>query len=246
MVRTTDFETRKKEVLAAAIDSYVNSAMPVSSEALARDYHFNLSAATIRNVLAALERQGYLMHPHTSAGRIPTQEGYRYYVDYLMKEIRFISEEKFRIEAEYKKNVKQLEVLLDKTSQILSDLTHCAGIVSLQANGRLFYKGTSFIIEQPEFNNIEKIKKVLRLLEEKEQILEIINRDLKKRIEIYIGDELDCEDINSCSLVVSHYHLHNKPLGSLAILGPTRMHYPKVISTLEYVSELIEEVLEDF
>ena len=246
MVRTTDFEARKKEILTAAIDSYVNNAVPVSSEALARDYRFNLSAATIRNVLAALERQGYLMHPHTSAGRIPTQEGYRYYVDYLMKEIRFIDEEKSHIESEYKKNVKQLEALLDKTSQILSDLTHCTGIVSLQANDRLFYKGTSFIIEQPEFNNIEKIKKVLRLLEEKEQILEIINRDLEKRIEIYIGNELDCEGINSCSLVVAHYHLHNKPLGSLAILGPTRMHYPKVISTLEYVSELIEDVLEDF
>ncbi len=246
MVRTTDFEARKKEILAAAIDSYINTAVPVSSEAVTREYHFNLSAATIRNIFAELEKQGYLMHPYTSAGRVPTQKGYRYYVDYLMKEIGFIGEEKARIEAEYRRNIRQLEILLDKTSQILSDLTHCTGIVSLQEGNRLFYKGTSFIIEQPEFNNIEKIKKILWFLEEKEHLLEIINRDLEKRIEIYIGDELDCEDIDSCSLAVSHYRVNNRPSGSLAVLGPTRMHYPKVVSALEYISELMQELLEDF
>jgi len=246
LVRITNFEARKKEVLAAAIDYYIKTAVPVSSVVLAKEYNFNLSTATIRNVFAELEREGYLTHPHTSAGRIPTQKGYRYYVDYLMKEIQLIGEEKARIEAEYRRNIEKLEVLFDKTSQILSDLTHCTGIVSLQDSHSLFYKGASFIIDQPEFKNIEKIKNILRLLEEKERLLGIINRDLEKRIEIYIGNELACDDIDSCSLIVSHYRVHNRPSGSLAVLGPIRMQYPRVISALEYISELMEEVLEDF
>jgi len=246
LVKITDFETRRKEILSAAIDYYVRTATPVSSKVLVKEYNFNLSPATIRNVFADLEKMGYLTHPHTSAGRIPTQEGYRYYVDYLMREMQLISEEKNRIDSEYRRNIKQLEVLLDKTSQVLSDLTHCTGIVSLQEDDRLFYKGTSCILEQPEFKNIERIKKILFLLEEKERLLEIFNRQLQKRIEIYIGKELECEGIDGCSLVVSHYSIHNKPAGSLAVLGPTRMHYSKIVSALEYVSELMEDMLEDF
>jgi transcriptional regulator of heat shock response len=245
MVRTTDFRARRNQVLAAVIDYYVKTAVPVSSEAIATEYDFNLSPATIRNVFADLERAGFLTHPHTSAGRIPTQKGYRYYVDYLMKEIQLIGEEKARIEAEYRKNIKRLEVLLDRTSQVLSDITHCAGIVSLQ-DDRLFYRGASFIVEQPEFKNIEKIRRILRLLEEKERLLEIINRDLEKRIEIYIGNELACRDIDSCSLVVSHYHAKKGQAGSIAVLGPTRMPYSRIVSAVEYMSELVEQILEDF
>ena len=245
-MRITNFEARKKDILAATIDFYTKTAVPVSSKELAKKYRFDLSPATIRNVFAELEREGYLTHPHTSAGRIPTQRGYRYYVDYLMKEMQLINDEKSRIVSEYRKNIRQLEVLLDKTSQILSDLTHCTGIVSLQDGDRLFYKGISSMVEQPEFKNIEKIKSILQLLEAKERVLELINRDLEKKIEIYIGNELECGDIDSCSLIVSHYRFHNKPSGSLAVLGPTRMQYSKVVSALEYVSELMEEMLEDF
>ena len=104
----------------------------------------------------------------------------------------------------------------------------------------------SFIASQPEFKNIEKIKTILQLLEEKERLLEIINRDLEKKIEIYIGNELACNDIDSCSLVVSHYHAKKGQTGSLAVLGPTRMPYSKVVSAVEYMSELIEELLEGF
>ncbi len=246
-MRTIDYEMRKKEILAAAIDYYTRTAQPVSSEALVRDYSLDLSPATIRNVFADLEEEGHLTHLHTSAGRIPTQSGYRFYVNNLMREIKLLGEEKRKIETEFHKNMQQLELLLDKASQVISESTHCAGIVSFSAwQDRIFYKGASSMIGQPEFRNLDKIRHLMMALEEKEQLLEIINRDLEDKLKIYIGNEITCSDINDCSLVVSSFERNNKPAGRLAVLGPTRMEYPRVVSTLQYISDLVSKLLDDF
>jgi len=246
-MRTIDHETRRKEVLAAAIDTYVNNAVPVSSEMLVRDFGLNLSPATVRNCLAELEELGYLTHPHTSAGRVPTQAGYRYYVDNLMSEIKLIEREKTRIESDYRKHIGELETILDETSKMLSEITHYAGIVSFSDwHHRMFYKGTSFILEQPEFRDLARIRHLLKALEEKEGLLEIINRDLKEEIAIYIGTEISYSDIDNCSLIISSYKVKDKPSGRLAVLGPTRMHYGKVVSTVEYLSERLSRVLKDW
>ncbi len=246
-MRTVDYETRKKEVLAGAIDSYIRSAQPVSSEALVRDYNLDLSPATIRNVFVDLEEEGYLTHLHTSAGRIPTQRGYRFYVDNIMHEIHLLETEKHKIESEFHQSIKQLEFLLDRTSQVISELTHCAGIVSFtEWQDRIFYKGASFMVEQPEFKNLDKIQHLLKALEEKEHLLEVINRDLEDKLSIYIGSEIACSDIKDCSLIVSSFARQKKPVGRLAVLGPTRMQYSKIASTLQYMSGLIGKLLDDF
>lgn len=246
-MKTVDYETRKREILADAIDYYIKTAQPVSSEVLARDYQLDLSPATIRNVFADLEEEGFLTHPHTSAGRIPTQQGYRFYVDNIMAEINLLSEEKVRIETEFHKNIRQLEFLLDKTSQVISELTHCAGIVSFSEwQDRIFYKGASFVVEQPEFKNLDKIRHLLNALDEKERLLKIINRDLEDKLNIYIGSEITLSDINECSLVVTSFAKKNKPAGRVAVLGPTRMEYGRIVSTLQYVSDLISRMLDDF
>lgn len=243
-MRTIDYEARKKEILSGAIDYYIRTAQPVSSEALVHDYPLDLSPATVRNVFADLEDEGYLTHLHTSAGRVPTQAGYRYFVDNLMDEIQLIEEEKSRIEADYRKNIGELEKILDETSRLISEITHNAGIVSFPGGqDRVFYKGTSFILEQPEFRDLVKIRHLLAVLEGREKLLEIINRDLKERIGVFIGSEIACSDIGDCSLVVSAYKVKDRPSGRLAVLGPTRMQYGKVISTLEYLSERLSRIL---
>src|SRR3989338_8624556 len=116
-MRVVDQEIRKKEVLAAVIEAYIKNANPISSEMLVRDFRMNVSPATIRNCLSELEEMGYLTHPHTSAGRVPTQVGYRYYVNNLMKEIKLLEKEKTRIESDYRKNIGELEAILDETSR---------------------------------------------------------------------------------------------------------------------------------
>lgn len=245
MVRTVDYDSRRRAILAATIDRYIKDAVPVSSEVVADD--FSLSSATIRNIFSELEDSGYLMHPHTSAGRIPTGRGYRYYVDSLLSQIELLDEEKELIIREYKKEIKRMEDALERTSEVLSAITHYAGIVSfVQWQDKLFYKGISLILEEPEFRDASSMRFLIKMIEDKQRLLNIINRDIKDKVKVYIGEELECAEINNCSLVVSSYRIKNHPLGGrLAVLGPVRMKYNHIIPALAYVSDMLSEVLND-
>ena len=245
MVRTVDHNQRKRIILAASINAYINSASPVSSEAMAKD--FDLSSATVRNIFAELEESGYLTHPYTSAGRMPTDKGYRYYVDSLMSEIDLLQEVKEGIIREYKNTIECLEEALEKTSEIISMITRYTGIVSfLEWEDKFFYKGLSLILEQPEFKDTEKIRMLVKMLEDKKRFLEIINRDLKEPVTIYIGREIGCPEIDSCSLVVSKYQRGKKENGRLVVLGPRRMDYEHIVPALEFISNVLSETLIQF
>lgn len=244
MVRTVDYETRRKAVLAATINKYIQDALPVASENIASE--FNLSSATIRNILAELEDIGYLRHPYTSAGRIPTEKGYRYYVDFLISQMELLEEEKNCIIKEYKKQMSHLEDALEHTSEIISMVTRYTGIVSLlEWQDKLFYNGISHILEQPEFQNFEKIQILIRIIEDKQQLLDIINRDINERIKVYIGRELGYPEMASYSLVVSSFGFKDKSSGRLAVLGPMRMKYNHIIPALRYVSDLLTDLLDE-
>src|SRR3990167_6761783 len=119
-----DFQERKERILAIVVDRYIKTVSPVGSQFITDEYKLDVSPATVRNILAELEEEGYLTHPHTSAGRVPTSQGYRYYVDHLMNEIQLLEAEKRQIESECKRYRHQLDVLMEKASQALSDLTH--------------------------------------------------------------------------------------------------------------------------
>lgn len=245
MVRHVDLQARKRAVLAATINRFIESAVPVSSEVVAKE--FGLSSATIRNIFSELEKDGLLTHPHTSGGRIPTSKGYRYYVDFLLSQMKLLNEEKERIAREYVKNLKRLEEALEKTSEILAQLTHYASFVSfLEWQDRIFYKGISDILSQPEFNHdVEKFRLIIKLLEDKKRLLEVLNRDYGGKLKVYIGSELEDMGIDNCALVVSSYCSKDKPLGRIAVLGPMRMQYSHTIPTVEYISELLSEVLDE-
>ncbi len=240
MVKHSDIQIRKDRILAIVISRYIKTVSPVGSQFITEEYNLDVSPATVRNILADLEEEGYLTHPHTSAGRTPTEQGYRYYVDHLMNEIQLLEEEKRRIHQEYKRHVHQLEDLLERTSQMISDLTHYTSIVSLDdGNGdKIICKGTGYVVGYPESTDILKIQAILKIIEEKEQLLELINRSLEKKIGIYIGHELALKDMESCSLAVSRFDKNGRK-GHIAVLGPTRMQYDRVVSTLEYISQIL-------
>ncbi|MCK5013858.1 MAG: hypothetical protein KAS66_08550 [Candidatus Omnitrophica bacterium] len=246
--RRINILARKDEILRITIDQYIATVAPVSSARISKECSLDLSSATVRNILAELEEEGYLTHPHTSAGRVPTQSGYRYYVDNFVNEIQLLEAEKHRIKEEYERETFEMETLLEKTSKVLSDMTHYTSIVSVDGwDHKLFCGGTSFIMGYPDYQDvnrdIRKIKNILAALDEKERLLEVINRDLAKRIDILIGREMECSDIDGCSLVVSKYKFNQGLSGRIAILGPIRMDYNRVISTLDYFSDLIGEIL---
>lgn len=244
MVRNVDYESRRRAVLSTTINKYIEEAMPVASEDLARD--FDLSSATIRNIFAELEETGLLTHPYTSGGRMPTEKGYRYYVDFLISQLALLDEEKESIVKEYKREMRQLEDALEETSEVISAITHYAGIVSfLEWQDRFFYKGISRILEQPEFRDIEKIRLLIKIIEDKKHLLEIINRDFSGKVKVYIGGELGCPEMENCSLVVSSYRLKNRPSGRIAVLGPVRMEYRHIIPALDYISDVLSGVLDN-
>lgn len=244
MVRhQVDYEARKRAVLAAAINLYIKEAVPVASEDIAR--LFDLSPATIRNIFAELEESGYLMHPYTSGGRIPTDRGYRYYVDFLIAQMELIEEEKQLVVDEYNRRINRLDDVLEKTSELISAMTHYAGMVSfLEWQDKLFYRGLSRVLEQPEFQTFDKIRLLVKSLEDKQRLLDIINQEFAGKTKVYIGAELGFPEMANCSVVVSSYRRHNRPSGRVAVLGPARMQYEHIIPVLEFVSEAVSGILE--
>ncbi len=101
-------------------------------------------------------------------------------------------------------------------------------------------------MEQPEFQDSTRIRLLIKMIEDKHSLLDIINRDFKEDVRIYIGEELGCSEMNNCALAVSSYRVKNEPRGRLAVLGPMRMEYKHVIPTLEYISGVLADVLERF
>ncbi|MFH0762783.1 MAG: hypothetical protein V1925_02710 [Candidatus Omnitrophota bacterium] len=243
MVRSVDFKKRQNSVLSATINRYAFDALPVASDDIASE--FDLSSATIRHIFAELEECGLLTHPHTSGGRVPTQKGYRYYVDYLIQEMQLLDGQKKDIVREYKKEIRQLEEALEKTTEVISTITHYAGIVSfLEWQDKFFYKGLSRILEQPEFHDSDRICLLVKMIEEKQRLLDIINRDFSGEVMVYIGSELGLPEMANCSLVVSNYRRKNRLSGRLAVLGPVRMEYGKIIPAMEYISCVLSEILD--
>ena len=243
MAKNIEREARKRAVLSTTINRYILEATPIASEELAE--HFDLSSATIRNIFSELEDEGYLTHLYTSGGRIPTEKGYRYYVDSMLLQLQLMDEEKGMITKEYKKKIKRIEDVLEETSKVIEDATHYTGIVSfLEWQDRMFYKGLSRILEQPEFKDSEKMRLLIKVIEDKRHLLGLINRDSSDEIKVYIGKELESPEMADCSLVVSGYRRKNKPQGKLAVLGPLRMEYNHIIPTLGYIADVLSEALE--
>ncbi len=244
-MRNVDYSFRRKQVLNSAINRHIKNALPVASDDIAEE--FDLSSATIRNIFSELDESGYLKHPYTSGGRIPTDKGYRYYVDFLIQQMELLDEEKQRILKDCKRKIRRLDDALENTSEVISEITHYAGIVSfLQWQDKIFYKGISRILDQPEFRDADKIRLLVRLMEDKGKLLDIINRDFSGKVKVYIGSELGFPEMENCSLIVSSFNLKNQPSGRLAVLGPMRMEYNHIIPTMEYISEVLNLILEDF
>lgn len=244
-MRSVDYNSRRKLVLNSAINRHIKNALPVASDVIAEE--FNLSSATIRNIFSELDRSGYLKHPYTSGGRVPTDKGYRYYVDFLIQQIELMFDEKQRILKDCKKKMRRLDEALENASSVISEFTHYAGLVSfLEWEDKIFYKGISRILDQPEFKDVDKIRLLVRLIEDKDKLLGIINRDFSGKVKVYIGSELGFSEMDNCSLIVSSFKSKKRPLGRLAVLGPMRMEYNHIIPTMEYISEVLNQMLEDF
>lgn len=233
---------RKQEILSAIVKHFVRTAEPVGSKTILVSYHFSVSPATIRNDMASLEREGLIYQPYTSAGRVPTDRGYRLYVD----EIADYEEAKKKA-LQRVKNVQQQyhaekirEHIYDAVT-LLSRATENVSFATLPDNKRTFYLGLSNVLKQPEFasNNIQA-SQVVEVLEDDDNFRILLEElDIDDSIKIFIGKENILEQIQSCSLIVTKYEKDGFQ-GYMGIIGPTRMNYPFNKAILEEIKRLFQ------
>ena len=222
-------DDRKKRILQAIVDYYVNSAEPIASKMIASDYGLDLSSATIRNEMAEMEEMGLLEKTHTSSGRIPSDLGYRYYVDDIM-DVNSISDEEISNFLDHL--TKNDEDALQKVSMALSGATHYTSI-SLDDDG-IFLYGRNNVFDYPEFNDIESLRKFMYMLEEEDILRKIFSESDDSAITVKIGKENLTEQLQDYGIIVFPY----RDKGDIAIIGPKRMDYSKVVG---YVKKLLDE-----
>ncbi|WP_123039787.1 heat-inducible transcriptional repressor HrcA [Cohnella candidum] len=332
---------RQRMILTAIVDDYIRSAEPVGSRSISKRGDVTFSPATIRNEMADLEELGLLEQPHTSAGRIPSNKGYRYYVDHLVTPGGVREEDVRTIRAFFAEKMIHWEDVVSHAATMLSHLTNYTSIVlgpemfsaslkhfqlvplndssavaiivtntghvehrtmtipegidvgdlgkivnllndklcgvpfhrvksvlhseiamelsrymdrceeilavleqSLadQKDPRVFLSGAANMLTQPEFKDVDKAKLILDTLEETAKLSQLFQTALGG-IQVRIGTENMMEAINQCSLITATYSIDGQSLGTIGILGPTRMEYGKVISLLDYLSRDLTALL---
>ncbi|PIQ77428.1 hypothetical protein COV82_04660 [Candidatus Peregrinibacteria bacterium CG11_big_fil_rev_8_21_14_0_20_46_8] len=234
---------RSLTILNAIIKEFIATAQPVGSQAIVMGYKLSVSPATVRNEMAQLEHEGYIMQPHTSAGRIPTDSGYRLYVnelaDYLSAE-REAEKKLARVRNSYKMQ-KAREKIYDAVN-ILSQVSENVGFATLPDNRRTFFLGVSNVLKQPEFiSNMVQASQVMEVLEDNDNFVQTLRAlDIGSETKIFIGKENILAQIHSCAMVVSEYRIGDFT-GYVGILGPTRMEYPFNHAVVGKIKRMLEE-----
>ncbi|AUS09479.1 heat-inducible transcriptional repressor HrcA [Laceyella sacchari] len=326
---------RQKRILWAIIDDYIISAEPVGSRTVSKKKGVNVSAATIRNEMADLEEMGFLEQPHTSAGRIPSQKGYRFYVDHLLKPYMWSKDDLMALHDFYAYKVDHVEQAIKHMNSILAYLTNCMTFIlgpnlsesrlkhlhiiplydrlavsilvtdtghvyqqrlllpedipwstleklvnllnhrlsgalisrldqivaqeltdelqrhvdhfeklsdltnqllHTEQEDRVYTSGTTRILEQPEFRDVDKMKSILDLVEANDGLVQLLKHKTDG-VQVRIGYENDLKAVQDCSVISASYMINGKPVGTIGVLGPTRMDYGRVIGILDFLAK---------
>lgn len=222
-------------ILKAIIESFIQSAEPVGSKYLMDNYDLQVSSATIRNEMALLEKQGYLYQPYTSAGRVPTDHGFRVFVDQLMTPISTEALAAKQQAAQDIQNMRDDERLY----QAVSLLSRSCGNVSFGTifeEKRSYFLGLSNMLQQPEFERSAEAYTVVRILEDRDNFVGLLQSlDITDEVKVFIGEENILPEIRSCSMIAVQFTMESGKQGIIGILGPKRMNYAYNIGALETV-----------
>lgn len=230
-------DSRKEAILDAVVREYTETGIPVGSVALIHKYEFPYSPATIRAEMAELERLGYLMHPHTSAGRIPTEWGYRFVVNMMEEEKALLAPESVVAKKRILSMHDRYERKLETASQVLSDLTSSIAFAGFP--GEIFSHGLGNLFSQPEFLEPGKVMKAAEIIDNLERLVDELPSDFDTQV--YIGSESPIGKSAGCSMVVSQFRTPYGVNGYLGVVGPMRMSYPRALSAIKEIRKVLEE-----
>ena len=237
-----DLTERQKNLLRAVIEKYIETAESIGSETIEKEASLGVSPATIRNEMVRLTSLGYLKQPHTSAGRIPTSMGMKFYVDQLMEEKTLSLKDEVAIKDELTEENEPFEKLIRHTTRVLADQTHSLAIAT-DEQGSLYAAGMANILDMPEFYDIDITRSVLAMLDHAELIQQIIAQiRAEEQLRILFGEELGIPLLEPCGFVVTRYQMQNHR-GVLGIVGPSRLNYQTVIPTIRYFSQLLSQLI---
>ena len=249
-----ELSDRQEDILYAIIEEYAETASPVGSVTLAK--LFDCSSATIRAEMARLESFGLIASPHTSAGRVPTDAGYRYYVN------RLVAQDEQAQDFEREEPVALLEVPADRrvhamtvriSSQARADsairqavdsLVELTGNLGLATvDGQLYLSGISRLFTQPEFSDLSRVQSVAKLLDNLEPWLR--EAAPGEALNIFIGQENPIGKTSGMSLVISKFRSPYSDKSYIGVLGPTRQNYSRVMSLVKFAGQTLEDVLNE-
>lgn len=328
-------DERKTAILRAVVQEYITTAQPVGSTHVANAAGVKVSSATVRNEMAVLEQEGYLAQPHTSAGRIPTDKGYRFFVDHMAPPGRLDQQASERVGTFFDTAHGRLEELLHQTTNLLAQVTHHAAVVvgpktesakvrsvqvvglgarhatvvavlsngvvesetvelpidisdlklaaasahlqqhlvgaALERGGTVSSTGDADVDavcalatgalgassgDQPvfvggaasmaqAFDTVETVRSVLHTLEQQYVMVSLVRDILHRGLSVAIGVEHGVEPLAACSVIVRPIVVEGEHVGTVGVLGPTRMDYPQALATVEVVSDRLGRRLGD-
>jgi len=328
-------DERKTAILRAVVQEYITTASPVGSTHIANAPGVQVSSATVRNEMAVLEQEGYLAQPHTSAGRIPTDRGYRFFVDHLAAPGPLDSQASQQVGAFFDSAHGRLEELLHQTTNLLAQITHHAAlvvgpraetavvrsvqvvglggrtatVVAVLSNGTVENEQVELPVEMSElrlsavsahlqahlpgstlnalrdlpttgdseldalctasvqslattaaaepvfvggaasmaraFDAVDTVRAVLSTLEQQFVLVSLVRDVLNRGLSVAIGVEHGVAPLVACSVIVKPVFVEGEHVGTVGVLGPTRMDYPQALATVEVVSERLGRRLSD-
>lgn len=242
----SDLTLRQKDLLKAIVELHVKTGESIGSETVEKEINLGVSPATIRNEMVKLTDLGYLKQPHTSAGRVPTSLGYKIYISELMSEKGLPVSAEVSIKHNLWENRYHQNLLLREAVKSLA--SRCGMLaLAISEDNELYYAGAAYILDFPEFEDIDVTRFILSLFDEFPTLQAIIGKAAgQDPLHILFGDELGFEHSHPAGFVFYKYVGREGKRGVIGIIGPARMNFPVVLPYVKYTSQLIEEALRSY
>lgn len=233
---------RQIEILKSLIEEYINTAEPVGSETLEKKHNLTASPATIRNEMVRLTNLGYLKKPHVSAGRVPTPQAMKFYVNQLMKEKDLSVTEEVGVKEKVWDLREHEERFLKELTKNLAEKTGALAITATD-EGDFFACGYANLLDMPEFYDIDITKNLFSVLDEYDYFKPLFAETDDEDIRVLVGEELGPRLNGPYGFVYRKFKSANgKASGEIGVLGPNRLNYTSVVPTVRYFGDLIEEI----
>lgn len=241
----TELSERQIKLLKTIIEEYIETAEPIGSEALDKKHELGVSPATIRNEMVVLTKAGLLKQPHTSAGRIPTKDAFKFYVDRLVEEKELSVADEVAAKEKVWDSRFDFNHLMKQSVLALAERTNSLAVAAID-DGDIYHAGYANILQIPEFYDIDVTRTVLSLLDEAGAIKALFDKSFGEGpIHLLLGDELGYDFLDPCGMIFTKFEAGDKKSGSLGIIGPNRFNYSLVIPTIKYFGGLIEELTQN-